>query len=360
MPVLSYENLISPECVLNDYIECHVAYWFWRIVPPFLLVFGTCGNILNIIILSRHALRKYSTSMYLLFLAASDMTNLTVSLLADAATAFRLFYIYHLNNVSCKFVEWFLYTSGLLSVWLLVMITIERFVAIKYPFTAKQYMTPKFALVSCLVLLTVSGIFTGHLLLSNQIVDVVTFNQNSTHNWTVTERFCTQMPESHRLFYNGYWGLLIFLFAGVIPCIIIVSGNIIIAITVIRVRRSVLPNIQHRIVAQNVHKTPTKLLFALTTMFLCTTMPFSIYIINLDYTMEVNGHTLSKYQLLTVCIYCSVWCNYSFNFILYFMNGTLFKNEWKVIIQAITKSVASAFNVAATSTATTSIRHSVP
>jgi len=34
-------------------------------------------------------------------------------------------------------------------------------------------------------------------------VDVVTFNQNYTHNWTVTERFYTQLPESHRLVCNG-------------------------------------------------------------------------------------------------------------------------------------------------------------
>lgn len=340
MPLLSYENLISPNCDIFDYAECHVAYWMWRIVPPFLLLFGTFGNVLNIVILSRKALRKFSTSMYLLFLAGSDMTNLVVSLLADAATAFKLFNIIHLNDTSCKIIEWILYTSGLLSVWLLVMITIERLLAIKYPFTAKQKMTPKFAFIACISLFTISGFFTGHLLVGNRIVQFETLQQKSNNaSVIVTEVFCTQVPESHRQFYNDYWSLMIFTFVGIIPVIIIVTGNVIIAVTVIKVRQTVLPNIQQRIVAQNIHKTPTKLLFALTAMFLCTTLPFSIYLINLDYTQEVDGHNLSKYQLITVCAYCSVWCNYSFNFLLYFMNGRLFKKEWQKIVASTSKRI---------------------
>ena len=359
MPTLSYENLIPPDCTVYNYVECHMALWFWRIVPPVLLLFGTCGNILNITILSRHALRKYSTSMYLLFLAASDMTYLTLSLVTDAATALRLFSIYHLNDASCKLVEWLLYTSGLLSVWLLVMITLERLLAIKYPFTARHKMTPMFAFVTCITLLVALCLFTGHVLLQNQVVDVLTVTQNATHNWTMTERFCTQMPESHRVFYNGDWSLLLFIFGNVIPGTIIVIGNVVIAVTVINVRRSVRPIVQHRTVAQNVHKTPTKLLFALTVMFFCTTTPFAVYIVSMDHTRDVDGHTLARYQLFTVLTYCSLWFNNSFNFILYFMNGTLFKNEWKVIAQSITTSVRKAFNGPVTSTASNTTRSTV-
>lgn len=343
MPLMSYENLLSPNCERDDYPECHVAYWIWRVVPPFLLLFGTGGNILNIVILSRRALRKFSTSIYLLFLAISDMTNLVVSLVADAATAFRLFHIASQNNVSCKIVEWLLYTSGLLSVWLLVSITLERLIAIKFPFTAKRRMTPQFAFVACITLFATLGIFTGHLLIGNQIMYMIVPKHNSTFNWTTTEKVCLQMPESYRLFYNSYWSLLILIFGSILPVVLIVTGNVIIAVTVIKVRNTVLPNIQSKDIARNVHKTPTKLLFALSAMFLCTTLPFTIYLINIDYSRQVDGHTLSVYQLLTVCAYCSVWCNYSFNFLLYFVNGRLFKKEWQHIVRTTSISFSKTF-----------------
>lgn len=335
MPVLSYENLITPDCETTNYVECHIAYWIWRIVPPFLLIFGTCGNVLSIIILTRKSLRKFSTSIYLLFLAGSDTTNLVVSLIADAATAFRLFNLYNQNDVTCKVTEWVLYTSGLLSVWLLVMITIERLIAIRFPFKVRRKMTQKFAVCACVILLTASSLFSGHLLIGNRVIEIV--QQNMTNNITIVEKgkYCSQVPDNYRFFYNNYWGLLIFIFASVVPTVIIITGNVIIAVTVINVRKTVQPNIRQRMLMQNVHKTPTKLLFALSAMFLMTTLPFSVYLINLDYTKQVDGHTLSKYQLLTVCVYSSVWCNYSFNFLLYFMNGTPFKKEWQLIVRNV-------------------------
>ena len=84
------------------------------------------------------------------------MTNLTVRLITDAATALQLFSIYHINDISCKIEECLLYTSEILSVWILVIVTLERFLAIKFPHAAKHYMTPMFALSACLILLVVS------------------------------------------------------------------------------------------------------------------------------------------------------------------------------------------------------------
>jgi len=177
---------------------------------------------------------------------------------------------------------------------------------------------------------------------------------NSIHNRTVTERYCTQMPESHRVFYNGDWSIMVLLFGSVVPGTIILTGNVGIAVTVIKIGRKVRSDIQHRNIAQDVHKTPTKLVFALTAMFLCTT--FTIYIVNMDYSRQVDNHTLAMHQLVTVYVYSSVWCNHSFNFIVYVMHGTQFKKEWNVIAQSIMTIVTRAFNKTAKSTASAIIR----
>ena len=201
-----------------------------------------------------------------------------------------------------------------------------------------------------------SSCFTGHLLLHNAVIDVMNVINNSIHNRTVTERYCTQMPESHRVFYNGDWSIMVLLFGSVVPGTIILTGNVGIAVTVIKIGRRVRPAMQHRNVAQDVHKTPTKLVFALTAMFLCATLPFTLYIVNMEYTRQVDNHTLAMHQLVTVYVYCSVWCNHSFNCIVYVMHGTQFKKEWNVIAQSIMTIVTRAFNGAAKSTASAIIR----
>ena len=90
------DELSSIKCeygTINGYTY-QAALWVWKIVPVTLLTIGTVGNILNIIVLSRKQMRKYSTTIYLLFLAVSDM--------------FMVFYqVYHKLNVRKIFIARF-------------------------------------------------------------------------------------------------------------------------------------------------------------------------------------------------------------------------------------------------------------
>lgn len=63
-------------CDVKIFTECRISSWLWKTIPTAQIVFGTFGNVLNAIILSRNKLRKISTSLYLLCLSAADLAIL--------------------------------------------------------------------------------------------------------------------------------------------------------------------------------------------------------------------------------------------------------------------------------------------
>ena len=90
-----------------------------KIIYPFLVLFGTFGNVMIIVIHKRTALTS-SMSVFFLTLAASDLMLLCASCFR---TWIRL--VFDLNitaqsNVLCKLVMFLIYVSGVLSAWTLV------------------------------------------------------------------------------------------------------------------------------------------------------------------------------------------------------------------------------------------------
>ena len=55
--------------------------FIWKTVPPILLVFGTCGNVLSIVVLTGKSIRKSTTGLYLIVLTFSDLAVLYTGLL---------------------------------------------------------------------------------------------------------------------------------------------------------------------------------------------------------------------------------------------------------------------------------------
>ena len=110
---------------LSESFENEVAYRIRLVIPQILIALGIPGNILSIIIL--YGLKK-SQSTYLPCLAVSDLIVLSVWELFDGAgSAFKINFIDKYGIFCC--VQTFGYFSGIqISSWMLVLITLERFV----------------------------------------------------------------------------------------------------------------------------------------------------------------------------------------------------------------------------------------
>jgi hypothetical protein len=118
---------------------------------PGVVLFGSIGNILSVIVFLKTKLRFLSSSYYLAALGINDTCFLLGSFVA---------WLDYLNvdiynkNYYCQF---FTFMSGLctfLSVWIVVAFTVERFIAVVYPLKRPTMCTVKRA---CVVL---SGLFS--------------------------------------------------------------------------------------------------------------------------------------------------------------------------------------------------------
>ncbi|XP_026742353.1 neuromedin-U receptor 1 [Trichoplusia ni] len=98
---------------------------------PLLVSLGCIGNLLSVFIFFTSKLRFQSTSLYLSALAISD-TVFLLQLVPPWLTAVQSTVIFHLNGL-CQVFVYASFVSCLLSAWLVVAFTIERFVAVMYP-----------------------------------------------------------------------------------------------------------------------------------------------------------------------------------------------------------------------------------
>lgn len=134
---------------------------------PGLVLVGSIGNILSVLVFFKTKLRKLSSSFYLAALGISDTCFLIGA------------FISWLNYVNIKiynqeyYCQFFTYFSGLcsfLSVWFVVAFTVERFIAVLYPLKRQTMCTVRRAkIVLCCLIVLGAIISTPYLIYSAPI-----------------------------------------------------------------------------------------------------------------------------------------------------------------------------------------------
>ncbi|ESP02468.1 hypothetical protein LOTGIDRAFT_138366, partial [Lottia gigantea] len=108
---------------------------------PILFILGTIGNFLSVLVMTRTSMIKSSTCYYMAALAVAD-----TSVLFCACLRTWLSYImgYDLINTSaeiCKTISFMCYWSFTMAAWILVAMTIDRYIVIHYPLMVHKYST---------------------------------------------------------------------------------------------------------------------------------------------------------------------------------------------------------------------------
>lgn len=103
---------------------------FWDVSLLFLLVFGLVGNLLSIIVMSRKRMRNTNASLFVTSMAISDCLFLSIKFLSNVIKVHRL-PIYS----ACIVIQNVLpHTTLFVSVWLIIITSLERAIAVLYPF----------------------------------------------------------------------------------------------------------------------------------------------------------------------------------------------------------------------------------
>ncbi len=127
--------------------ECLQTYWI-----PIVLPIGLIGNILSIIVTLQRNNRKISCCVYMAGLAVSDTIVLCVFAYYWAATDILKRPI-HL--IECKILAWMFQTFTVYGVYVIVFMTLDRCLVVKWPLRAVTWCAPRRAKRTLAILLLV-------------------------------------------------------------------------------------------------------------------------------------------------------------------------------------------------------------
>lgn len=139
------ETASEPSTTIYRNLKAIIIYLF-VFIPPVIIIAGTIGNVLSVIVFLRTKLKKLSSSYYLTFLAIFDTGFLWCYFL-------EWLNIYDIDlykqNGFCQLYSWVYNTCSVISVWLIVAFTVERFMAVIYPLKRQSIYTVRRA--KCIV-----------------------------------------------------------------------------------------------------------------------------------------------------------------------------------------------------------------
>ena len=303
-----------------------ISTFMIRNVPPVLFCIGVTGNILTILILSKKRNRVTCTAVFLTFLAVSDIIILLTGILTHWTWVVWNFDIRTTHEMVCKIHVVFTYYSIHFSSWILVLITCERTACVVVPHKVQLMFSRRKGLMLTTALAGILFICNSHFFYGAGISNIIWHGENSL--------MCMSTgPKAYEIFIQRVWTWIDLCLAFLIPCALIVTGNVLILLQLSRQlkQREELGRARQNQSSQHL----TLLLHLLTIVFLVSVAPYAIFNIIMSYLLEnaTDVHDeLEKMDYILQILTVTVALNPTLNFFLYFLSGSKFRREVKTFI----------------------------
>ncbi|XP_060598815.1 growth hormone secretagogue receptor type 1-like [Ruditapes philippinarum] len=318
----------------KDFPEYMVPNRFLSLyVPPVLLALGTFGNLLSFIIMAKSML-KVSTYSYLAVLAIMDILVLYVGLLRMWVGQFSMD-VQHTSNAMCKLVNFLGYVSSDTSVWLIVAVTIERFIAVKFPLRAPRMCNVHRARFVILLIVTIICCINAHIIWTVEL-------QYISNNGTKCDASLI-----HLVLVKDVWPWVDAAIYSFVPFYVISILNSLIVRQVLfaRKRRSQMQHVEltskyssfvNKSQLKKSNESSKKLtimLLAVSFTFLLTTLPMNLLQIVSAFFGSVadDAKRFAQMTLGRTIVELLMYVNHSINFFLYCATGRKFRRQVKIM-----------------------------
>ncbi|XP_069114762.1 probable G-protein coupled receptor 139 [Argopecten irradians] len=332
-------NLSSEEQLLNffgepvvpieDFTSFRVHKVLLLYVPPIMVLVGTIGNILSFTVFRTNT-GKVSTYTYLSALAIMDLLVLYIGLLRLWIAQLSDFDIKDQANWTCKVVAFLGYVCSDSSVWLIVAVTVERYIAVCFPLKASNLCRMRKARYIVFVPILALCLVNFHFLWTVQL----RFDESNTTNPVY---ICDAGPKFSDLV-NEVW---VWVDAGIysfVPFVIllILNGRIIQKVCVAKNERKQLitadrngcSNIRSKHSGTGeVSRKLTMMLLMVSFTFLLTTLPMNIILIMTKSWNEQNQQQRADFYLAKTVSELLMYLNHTINFFLYCISGRKFRRQ---------------------------------
>jgi hypothetical protein len=293
-------------------------------ISPILLVLGIIGNSLSFVVLIRQT-KKMSTYSYLSALAIMDISVLLVGLLRLWIAEITGSDIKDASDVTCKLVQFLGYVCSDSSVWLIITVTTERYIAVCHPLQTQMFCKIGRAWKALLLPILIICVINSHFFFT------VSIQQKS-------DSVECQATPSFELLVNNIWPWVDAVIYSFLPFVIIgvLNGFIIRKISQAEKERKIFLQVKHRTARElrryksSDNKKLTTMLLSVSFAFLLTTIPMNIAVIftafwNKRPDRDVEGAAI--FHLIKAITELLMYVNHSINFFLYCATGQKFRRS---------------------------------
>ena len=311
MESFSYSEFTNDAAYSKDYSIAAALYQGWTTATLIVSGIGFVSNTLIIIVILHGSLRASVFMSLLMFLAITD----NVVLLFTVALRTRdTFHIFVSSLLFCRIISLMYITAGIISVWLLVFISLERFIAVFFPLKVNIYCTMKrtYILIS---VLTILGFVSAAPLL---------FTGTSKN---VDGRISCSMTGSDPV-YDLIYLITLHLVYSTIPFVIIATLNMLLVrkIKVMRKLRQRLIGQPHAQSNTNNQRSPLPMMFSICVLFAVTSFPTTTYLFIRTLCRIMKGKPYFAHDNLFFLIQRILdEMNHCLNLFLYCLTGSVFR-----------------------------------
>ena len=290
-----------------------IEYFFSMIYFPIVVIFGILANVIIIVVLSRKAFDKTPSRSLLRILAASDLSAV-LGIIPYYGSAFGISinsFVYY-SNLCCKVAYFWLYYNPAVSSWLLVMISIERFISIRY---RKVTLYQNKIFITCIVMFIAfwNLLIYTQIFANTHLIDAPSNDNSSLANQSSSDFICDMInPE-----YKFILGWVDMVNSALFPFLINSISTILLIESIITSRRKILANGNSR--NNSALKKDIQFSLVIVTLniaFIFFNMPINIFLLN-------GYHSNSLYLFLAAIFYFQ----FIFNILVYIFFNKIFKKE---------------------------------
>jgi len=309
------------------------TFWINRILPPLQIIFGTFGNLFNMIIFTRRSLRINPCSIYFLVGSVNNFFVIYVDLLTRyLATSWNLDPT-TTNTALCKLRNIFVYASVCLVLWLVVLAGIDRFLSTSHDAGLRRLSSLPIA--RKIIISTTIFIFLIH-------VHMLIFYRSDVSD---DVSICSIFSSEYNIFFNFFFLIV----SCILPIILMIIFGILVILNVRNTRNRVARqanDAQNDRLRSNDRQLVIMLLFQvmITTLF---SAPFSVINIYNTIAITMLKHTLSTYNHAIYNFASNLfrllyYTNPVVGFYIYTLTSTRFRTEMKRCIRYGLKSALTA------------------
>ena len=294
--------------------------WINHIYPVLQIIFGTFGNLFNLIIFSRRALRTNPCSMYFFVGSINNLYVIYLPLLTrylgstwniDPSTT---------NNVWCKLRNFLIYPPLTLALWFIVLASIDRFFSSSSNPRFRQLSNMSLARKSIIIITIVIFLSYVHILIFFKTVTIGPMNS------------CIMWPYEYVIFLSFFAPII----SCVLPIVLMSIFGILMIINVRNVHNRILPqfnNGRNERWRSHDRQLIVMLLFQVLVITLISTPYFALAIYNaiavviFQYKLSSSGEAIYNfsYNLFRLLYYT----NPIISFYIYTLTGPKFRAELK-------------------------------